>query len=217
MDFVSRILDLLLTLPAILLAMSVHELCHGYAAYRLGDPTAKWMGRLSLNPFRHIDPFGFIMLLVFRFGWAKPVSVDPRFLKKPKRDMAIISLAGPVSNFIFAFFSAFLYMLVFRLGIEFAWISSSVFFSALTVIEYMVYVNLGLGVFNLIPIPPLDGSKILYAFLPYGVVYKIQAYERYISFALFLLLFLGVLSVPITTAVGFLFETIMGLAQGVIF
>jgi len=105
---VSRIVEILITLPAILISLSVHELAHGFAAYKLGDPTAKFMGRLSLNPLRHIDPIGFICMMLFRVGWAKPVNVDTRFFKKPKRDMAICALAGPLSNFALAFVFSFI-------------------------------------------------------------------------------------------------------------
>ncbi len=218
-QLIPRILDFLITLPPILIALSVHELMHGYAAYRLGDPTAKYMGRLSLNPLRHIDPIGFLSLMIFHIGWAKPVSVDPRYFKKPKRDMALTALAGPLSNFVLAFLFSFVYVLCVRIGYQFSLmgtVSVTPYDVFLMMMSYMITINLGLGVFNLIPIPPLDGSKILYAFLPYQIVYKIAPYERYIQFAMILLLAFGILSVPIGSAVSFFSNLFLNLAKGVL-
>lgn len=194
-EITQYLLGILYSLPAILISLSVHELCHGFAAYKLGDPTAKMMGRLSLNPLRHIDPIGFIALLFFRFGWAKPVMVDSRYLKHPKRDMAIISLAGPLSNFLLAFLSSFLYVLLARYALR-----SQIMYIIFQMVMYLFLINIGLGIFNLIPIPPLDGSKILYSFLPNRIIYKIQPYERYIQLVLILLLLLGALDGIIGTA-----------------
>ncbi|MBR2615866.1 MAG: site-2 protease family protein [Clostridia bacterium] len=216
-QILSRIYDVLLSLPVVLIALSVHELMHGYAAYRLGDPTAKFLGRLSLNPLRHIDPFGFICLLLFRVGWAKPVSVNPRFFKNPKRDMAITALAGPLSNFLLAFLASFLYVFLWKAGFQYGWNSLFFYSSVLDMAIMMVTINLGLGVFNLIPIPPLDGSKILYAFLPQRVILKIAPYEPYMQFGLLFLLALGILSTPINAVVSFLYSTFMNLAVGVFF
>lgn len=215
----SHLLQILLSLPAILLSLSVHEMCHGYAAFKLGDPTAKYDGRLSLNPLRHIDPIGFLALLFFRVGWAKPVMVDSRYFKNPKRDMAICSLAGPLSNFIMAFLSTLAYVLFLKICISIgseAFLTGAVFAVISTMMEIMITINLGLGVFNLIPIPPLDGSKILYAFLPNRVLYKIIPYERYFQIALLLLLWTDVLSVPISRFVGFFYQLFFNFAQGVL-
>ena len=158
-----RLFEMLITLPVILISLSVHELCHGYAAYRLGDPTAKSMGRLSMNPLKHIDPIGFFALLFFRVGWAKPVMVDARFFKKPKRDMALVSLAGPLSNFLLAFISSFLFVFLLKMGTALGLLGTGSTMTPFGVLcsmaMYMVSINLGLFVFNLIPIPPLDGSK----------------------------------------------------------
>ncbi len=216
---ISTVTDFLITLPVILIALSAHELCHGYAAYRLGDPTAKYMGRLSMNPLRHIDPIGFLCLLFFKVGWAKPVSVDTRYFKKPKRDMAICALAGPLCNFVLAFLFSFAYVLIIKIGISGGFLSSQssgVFRVVYQMVGYMVSINLGLGVFNLIPIPPLDGSKILYSFLPDRILFRILPYERYIQFGMFILLWIGVLSGPIDTLVMFFFELFMNIAGGVI-
>lgn len=214
---VTRIVEILITLPAILISLSVHELAHGFAAYKLGDPTAKFMGRLSLNPLRHIDPIGFICMMLFRVGWAKPVNVDTRFFKKPKRDMAICALAGPLSNFALAFVFSFITVFLYYIGITTGLYFTSVVFDVVfQMISCMVYLNLGLGVFNLIPISPLDGSKILYRFLPDRVLWKILPYEKYAQFVLFLLLFLDVLSVPLHSVVNSIGELFITIAQGVI-
>lgn len=212
------LLDFLMTLPVILIALSVHELMHGYMAYWLGDSTAKYMGRLSMNPLHHIDPIGFIALVFFHIGWAKPVVVDSRNFKKPKRDMALCALAGPVSNFILALVSSFLFVFLYRIGFTYALFGDgmnpySVF---VQMVEYMIVINLGLGVFNLIPVPPLDGSKVLYAFLPYRIIYKIAPYERYIQLGMLLLMWVGVLTPIINRGVLFFYELFINLAQGVI-
>ena len=215
----SRLIEILIALPVILISLSVHELCHGLMAFWLGDSTAKSMGRLSLNPLRHIDPIGFLALLFFHVGWAKPVTVDSRYFKKPKRDMALTALAGPVSNFLLAFIASFLYVILVKLGVRSGLLSSDqvTAYSVLCMMaSYLVSINLGLGVFNLIPIPPLDGSKILYAFLPYRVIYRIVPYEKYIQLVLLLALWLGALSGPIQAVVSYLVQLFLQIAQGVI-
>ncbi len=216
---ISQLLQMLLSLPAILLALSVHEMCHGFAAYKLGDPTAKYDGRLSMNPLRHIDPIGFIALLFFRVGWAKPVMVDSRYFKKPKRDMALCALAGPLSNFVLAFISMFLYVLFIRICEVFSlsnFLSVDVIYVISMILQAMITINLGLCFFNLIPIPPLDGSKILYAFLPNRIIYKIAPYERYSYLILLILLWTDILSVPISFFVNLFLDLFFMIAQGVL-
>ena len=147
----------LLLAPPILLAITFHEYAHGWTAMKFGDPTAKMMGRLTLNPLVHLDPIGTLMLFLVHFGWAKPVPVDPRYFSDPKRQMLWVALAGPVANMILAFFSGILI-------IGFA--SSNFMFSSNTalignMLVYSLQINLALAVFNMLPIPPLDGSKIL--------------------------------------------------------
>ncbi|MBP5289576.1 MAG: site-2 protease family protein [Clostridia bacterium] len=227
---VRYLLNFLFTLPVILLSLSVHELSHGFVSDKLGDPTARSMGRLSLNPLKHIDPIGFIALMLFHIGWAKPVMVDARNFKNPKRDMALTALAGPVSNFIMALISSFLFVGLIRLfpdnqfnGILAVLSGYNVQLSGVSVISiitvlvyFLMVINIGLGVFNLIPIPPLDGSKILYAFLPNRVLFKIMPYERYMQFALILLLWLGILSAPINFLTDLIYRALMNLATGVI-
>ena len=175
---------------AVLLCLTVHETCHGLAAYALGDPTARDRHRLSLNPFRHIDWLGLAMMLAAGFGWAKPVPVDPRYFKKPKRGMALTALAGPVSNLLLAFLA-----MLFCHKVLADWIVFD------TCPAYWLYVflhlwaaplSIGLGLFNLLPIPPLDGSKVLAAFLPDRTYFGLMRYERYGMAVLLLLVWLNI-------------------------
>ena len=170
--------EMLLTLPWILLALSFHEFCHAWVSHRLGDPTPEQEGRLSLNPFAHIDPIGFIFLLFFRFGWAKPVQINPYYYKNPMRGTLWVSLAGPGANFILAILFTVIIRVGQPLGIPFE------------LLRYFVtglYITLGLGFFNLIPIPPLDGSKVLRYFLKGNLG---SYYDRFEPFGMFILLFL---------------------------
>lgn len=189
------LVDTLLTAVAALLCLTVHELCHGAVAYRLGDPTAKNAGRLTLNPIRHIDPLGLLLLITAHVGWAKPVPVDPRYFKDPKRGMALTALAGPASNFLLAWVFLLLASLLLRVfSLAAPW--------QLYVLIFLVnaaLLSIGLGVFNLFPIPPLDGSKILFSFLPDKIYYTILRYERYIMLLLLALVWFGVFSGPLST------------------
>lgn len=194
----SFLTELIITIPAVLVALMVHEVCHGLAALALGDSTAKIDGRLSLDPFRHIDPIGFICLLFFHVGWAKPVNVNVRNLKKPKRDMALIALAGPLSNFILGFVMMLLSVLLTFSGTNVALALGKFCY-------YTCSISICLGVFNLIPVPPLDGSKILFSFLPFEWTFKVQQYQQWIQFILLLGLFLGFLDIPLA----FLQNTVM--------
>lgn len=188
----SAIIAMLIRIPAVLLAISIHEAAHGWMADKLGDPTAKMMGRVTLNPFAHFDLLGALCMLFANFGWAKPVMFDTRCLKKPKRDVALIAIAGPLSNFITAFVFYIVYV-VSALLLPNAFMSE-VF---LSIIAAIVTLNVSLMVFNFIPVPPLDGSKILITFLPKGAYNWWLKYERYGFIILFVLLMLGVLDLPI--------------------
>ena len=192
-----NLVSILLSIPAVLIALTVHEYAHGYAAYRLGDPTAKSLGRLSLNPLRHLDPIGALAMLFFRFGWARPVPINARYFKKPRRDMALTALAGPLSNFILSFLGAFLYLAALA-GFNSVLATADVSRFTFLFMQYSVsflyifhFVNLTLGLFNCLPGPPLDGSRFLLVFLPPKAYFSIMRYERYISIALILLLALG--------------------------
>ena len=175
-------------------ATPLHEYAHALIAVKLGDDTPVLRGRLTINPKAHIDPIGLIMIFLFGFGYAKPVEVRMRKFKKPKRDMALVALAGPVCNILQALVCMFLYAGFISFsnnsGNETLFYISLFFF-------YAANINVNLGVFNLLPIPPLDGSKILNAVLPAKIYFKILQYERYVTIALFVLLFTGILSTPI--------------------
>lgn len=155
--------EIFLMLPALLIALTFHEFAHAWAANRLGDPTPRLQGRLTLNPIAHIDPIGFLMLLFFRFGWAKPVQVNPFNFDNREKGYALVSLAGPVMNLLLGFVATLLYVfLILRGGIT----------PLTSLMEYLFIYNVYFALFNLIPIPPLDGSKLLFFFLPRGTVYR---------------------------------------------
>jgi len=195
-----RIVSLLISLPAILLALTFHEFCHGYVAYKLGDPTAKYQGRLTLNPVKHIDPLGLICMILARFGWAKPVPVNMRYFKKPRVGMAIVAIAGPISNILFGAVSLFIaYALnIYVLG-SFDSVSFLFVFISYVVDFFLILanVNIGFAVFNILPVPPLDGSRVASLILPPRYYYKLMEYERYIQLAMFILIMLNVLTVPL--------------------
>ena len=191
----------LISIPIFLFALSVHETAHGVVAYKLGDPTAKMQGRLSLNPTKHFDIFGFIMLLVFGFGWAKPVPINTRYFKNPKRDMAISALAGPLSNLLLALGFAGLFKL-YSLSFTASTFGNEIFMSIPwrilgIFLYYGISLNIMFAIFNLLPIPPLDGSRILQLFIPSKYYYQVLKYERYIVLAVFALIFFGLLDGPI--------------------
>jgi Zn-dependent protease len=174
--------EMLLRIPALLIAISFHEYAHARVSYSLGDPTPKWRGRLSLNPLVHLDPIGLIMLWLFRFGWAKPVEINPSYYKEPKKGTILVSLAGPMANLILAFIAMIILKLdILRIGVLDSFI-------------YILFLyNLTLAVFNLIPIPPLDGSKILAGLLPARQADEFSKLEAYGPFVLILLVYFGLL------------------------
>ena len=192
-DF-TNLLSLLLRVAAVFLCLAVHEASHGLAAYALGDPTAKGEHRLSLNPLRHIDLLGLLMMFFVGFGWAKPVPVDMRYFKKPKQGMALTALAGPVSNFVLALLALLCARLVYH---QYGALWDFIFDLLLTT----AYLSVGLGLFNLIPISPLDGSKVLFVFLPDSAYEKLMRYEKYGMIALLILVWLGVGDNVLNTAI----------------
>lgn len=191
MDFlIDFLLELILIFPIVLIALTFHECAHGFIAYKLGDPTAKYMGRLTLNPLKHLDPIGAICMLLVHFGWAKPVPIDITNFKNSKRDMALSALAGPCANITLGFIGCFLYVLVLNL-LPNQFENELTFNLARILITFLYYfgwLNISLALFNLLPIPPLDGSKILYAFLPSKASNWCKMHEREISAIFFFIL-----------------------------
>lgn len=179
-----NVIYVFMRLAIVLFAICVHETAHGFAAYKLGDPTAKYDGRLSLNPLKHIDPIGALCMFFFGFGWAKPVMINPNYFKKLKRDSALTALAGPVSNLILAYIATLLYVHVLPLV-------PNPYFAMF--VRLFLFINIGLAIFNLIPVPPLDGSKIFLSLLPHRIYYEIMRYERYGFIVLAVALYLKVL------------------------
>lgn len=176
-------------IPAALIAIVCHELSHGFFSYLLGDPTPKEQGRLSLNPAKHLDLFGTLCLIFFGFGWAKPVRVDPRYYKNPKWGMALVALGGPLANFLIALISGLIVTLI-QNYVPYTEIYNILFNFFL----YLMIINIGLGTFNLIPIPPLDGSKIIGAILPDSAYVQYMKYQKYgMFFIIGLLVLLDVL------------------------
>ena len=189
---IDRILDFIAIFLALIVVLPLHEYAHGFVAYKLGDDTAKSLGRLSLNPVKHLDPFGALCMVLFHFGWAKPVPINPINFKNPRKGFALTALAGPATNLIVGFFTAFLYVLSYTLFKE----TESLFLNNLqiNILLFLIYffsINIGLGVFNLIPIPPFDGSRILYVALPKKLYFKVMKYERQIYWGVIIWLFAG--------------------------
>ena len=198
-----------LSAVATLIILTIHEYAHAYAAYRLGDGTAKSLGRLSLNPIKHLDPIGAVCMVLFHFGWAKPVPINARNFKNPKRDFAITAFAGPAVNLICAFFSLFIYLLTVALLRDVTFESSFLLSFVNNTLDFILIfhsINLGIGIFNLIPIPPLDGSRLLNIILPPKTYFAVMKYERNIYFAVIGWLLLGdyakqaLLSIPFIAA-----------------
>ena len=197
---------------AALLSISVHESAHALSAHWLGDDTAKRMGRISLNPLHHIEPVGFLMMVVAHFGWAKPVPINMRRFKNPKVGMALSALAGPLANILLALISTFAFYLTVYLTPA-AERSAGIANVLISFFRVMTILNTGLAVFNLIPISPLDGSKILAILLPDAAYLKLMRYERYGMLILIALMFLNVLDKPLAVLQGGLLDGLIAVTE----
>ena len=202
----AMVIQLLSRVLAVLICLTVHETCHGLAALALGDPTAKRLNRLTFNPLHHIDWLGLAAMLLVGFGWAKPVPVDMRYFKEPKKGMALTALAGPVSNFLLAA-AALLplrWLLRYSAATAFTlWLADFLLMLAI--------MSLGLGLFNFLPIPPLDGSKVLFAFLPDRAYWQLMRYERYGMLVLLALIYFDFGSDALSNAIYAVFSFLVNL------
>lgn len=194
-DFRTTLAMLLLEIPVVLFSLSFHEFAHGYVAYRCGDSTAKAYGRLTLNPLKHLDPIGAVCMFLTGYGWAKPVPINSRYFKKPRRDILLVAAAGPLSNFVLAIAFALLGALVVVVDHFFTFSSAWVLY---LFTNLGVLLNLSLAIFNLIPLPPLDGSRILTCLLPHRLAARYSQIERYSRYILLGLIALSYLSPTLT-------------------
>ncbi|MGC8660646.1 MAG: site-2 protease family protein [Desulfomonilaceae bacterium] len=216
LDIIRYLRELVLIAPGFLLAITVHEFAHGYVAYKLGDPTAKIAGRLTFNPLSHLDPFGTLALVLTRMiGWAKPVPINPRYLKKPLQDMVWISLAGPAANLATATALVICLKIMSIISMSGARSYASEFFLGplFLIVSFGVRINIVLTVFNLIPVPPLDGFNIVKGLLPRVHAYKLEAIEPYGFLILLALLFTGVINYIIVPPIIALEHVLVGLVR----
>ena len=190
-DLSSTIQDLAIRIPVFLLALTLHEFAHGWVANRLGDPTARLQGRLTLNPLSHLDIIGTVAIVLIGFGWAKPVPVDARYLRRPRQDMVLIAAAGPVINLVLAVVVAFCYRTIPWGGMSLEWAWFIVPLRAM--LRTAVWVNVLLAIFNLLPIPPLDGSRVVSGFSPLRQAIGYSRLEPYGFVIIFLLFFSGIM------------------------
>lgn len=209
------IFSLILSIPAVLLAITVHEFGHAFAAYKLGDDTPVRQGRLSLNPLDHIDPLGIAMLLFAHIGWGKPVQVDPRNYNRnisvEKAD-AIVSFAGPLMNFITAIIFALIYCAIYKFA-GYSFLVSNIGYIIISIVASIVTMNIGLGVFNMIPLPPLDGSKIFLPILPRNTKYWFVQHEQMFYFIFLAIWITGIAGNIISPVINWITDLIVGFAM----
>lgn len=207
-DFSEIIIMFLSSLAVIFFTLPIHEWAHGFVSTKLGDPTPRYQGRLTLNPMAHIDVMGAIGILLFGIGWAKPVQVNARYYRNSKWGMALVALAGPLSNVILAFILLICGNVLVFVGLTELAIVNQIH----TFLWYIALINISLAIFNLIPVPPFDGSRILFAVLPQKHYFQIMRYERYIFIGVFAIVYLGVLDKPLDFLTSRLFNAIYHLA-----
>ena len=200
---------LLSSMAVIFITLPIHEWAHGFVSTKLGDPTPRYQGRLTLNPMAHFDLMGALGILLLGIGWAKPVQVNARYYKNPKWGMALVALAGPLSNIVLAFIMLLINNILMVTGlVENAIIEQLYYF-----LFYIAIISISLAVFNLIPVPPFDGSRILFVFLPQRMYFQIMRYERYIFIGIFVLVYSGLLDRPLNFLNLKLFDALYYLAQ----
>lgn len=209
------IIDTLITVPMVLIALMFHELAHGFVSIKLGDPTPRMQGRMTLNPLAHLDLVGTILMIFTGFGWAKPVQINPRYYKDPKKGMAITALAGPLMNFMLAILAMLLYGIYFIIVNKTGLMAGAMYSVGYLVMRF-VTLNLCFMVFNFIPIPPLDGSRVLGIFLSNRAYFKVQEYERYSFLILILLSATGVFNRLIGTGVSVIFNVMLSGLQSLV-
>ena len=205
-DIPSLVQQLAIQLPPLLFALTVHELAHGWVAFRLGDPTAKLAGRLTMNPLKHLDPLGVLAFVIMKIGWAKPVPVDPRYFRNPQKDMLLVALAGPGSNVLLAIASA----LLARVLVSVPVLPLFVLQPLVGMLVASVWINIMLAVFNIIPIPPLDGSKVLMGVLPPEAARSFARIEPFGFFILLALFYTGVIGAVILPIIRFSNNLLLG-------
>ena len=208
LTFPQKMMLLVMTAVTVLISLTVHEVAHGWVAYKMGDPTARNLGRLTLDPRKHLDPIGTIMMLFIGVGYAKPVPVNSRYFKNPRLGMALTAAAGPAVNFIMSFFATAFYLLFDKLYFNAASASASSFtvmflYYISVFFYYFHFLNLSLAIFNLIPIPPFDGSRIAFIFLPERLYFGVMKYERYILLGILILMYSGASFGIISSVAGF--------------